>query len=147
MFFEALWRCLIHTAVGLIRYFHLSVLVCWERSCCMYLTSRGRCVPVHAVKTHGGVEVQLRPFLTSALNGVEWLASRSYGLNPFERSARTPSGRFDGNVNLQPLSEIRSQCHGSSPHSLVTIVNTSRLPVVGFVWFRTGRRGFCFCMP
>jgi hypothetical protein len=31
----------------------------------------------HAMKTHGGVKVQLHAFLTSVLNGGEWSASRS----------------------------------------------------------------------
>jgi hypothetical protein len=34
----------------------------------MYLTKH------HAIETYGGVEVQLRAFLTSALDGREWSA-------------------------------------------------------------------------
>jgi hypothetical protein len=41
------------------------------------------------MKTYWGVEVQLRAFLTSALDGDEWLASRLGRFNPRERAPGT----------------------------------------------------------
>jgi hypothetical protein len=43
----------------------------------------------HAMKTHWGVEVQLHAFLTSALDGGEWSASRPGCFTPKERSPGT----------------------------------------------------------
>jgi hypothetical protein len=37
----------------------------------------GEVVPVHAMKAHGGIKVQLHSFLTWALDGGEWLTSLS----------------------------------------------------------------------
>jgi len=37
------------------------------------------------VKTYGGMEVQLHAFLTSALDGGEWSASRAGYFTPMER--------------------------------------------------------------
>jgi hypothetical protein len=36
----------------------------------------------HALKAHGGVDVQLHTFLISALDGVEWSASRPGHFTP-----------------------------------------------------------------
>jgi hypothetical protein len=45
----------------------------------------------HAMKTYGGVEVQLNEFLTSEQNGGMWQTSRPGRLNP-EEGARYPLG-------------------------------------------------------
>jgi hypothetical protein len=39
-------------------------------------------VPIHAIKRIGSLEVYLHSFLTSALDGREWLASRHCHSNP-----------------------------------------------------------------
>jgi hypothetical protein len=43
----------------------------------------------HAMKTYDGVEVQLHVFLTSALDGGEWLALRPCRFTPGERARGT----------------------------------------------------------
>lgn len=43
---------------------------------------KGRVVPAHAVKAHGGLEVLLHSFLTSALAGSAWRASLSDRFTP-----------------------------------------------------------------
>jgi hypothetical protein len=51
----------------------------------------------HAMKTYGGVEVQLHTFLTSALVGGEWFVSRAGCFTPGERAPGTHWER--GRVN------------------------------------------------
>jgi hypothetical protein len=46
----------------------------------LYLTKH------QAVKTYGGMEVYLHEFLTSALEGGEWLVSRTTRFTPGERT-------------------------------------------------------------
>jgi hypothetical protein len=45
------------------------------------------------MKTYGGVDVQIHVFLTSALVGGEWSASRLWGINPGDRA---PGGHWMG---------------------------------------------------
>jgi hypothetical protein len=64
------------------------------RKCISYerYKSKGKGVPVHIMKGVGGVEVQLHSFLTSALDGGEWSASRPYRFTP-EKEYRYPLNR------------------------------------------------------
>jgi hypothetical protein len=41
------------------------------------------------MKTYGGVELQLKAFLTLGLNGDEWSVSHPSHLNPGKRASRT----------------------------------------------------------
>jgi len=43
----------------------------------------------HAMKAYWGVEVELHVFLTAALNGSEWSASRAGRFTPWERAPGT----------------------------------------------------------
>jgi hypothetical protein len=43
----------------------------------------------YAIKSYGGVDVQIHIFLTSALVGGEWSASRPYRFTPKERAPST----------------------------------------------------------
>jgi hypothetical protein len=50
---------------------------------------KGKVVPVikhYAMKTYGGVDVQIEAFLTSALAGGEWSVSRPGHFTPGERA-------------------------------------------------------------
>jgi len=54
------------------------------------LNVKGNRFPVHAMKTYNGVEVDIPSFLTSALEGGEWSASRS-GRLTYEQQLTTPA--------------------------------------------------------
>jgi hypothetical protein len=70
----------------------------------------------HAIKTYGGVEVHLRVFSTSALDGGEWSASRPGRFTLKERAPRVdPRAGLDRYwsiiiiMALHPLSELKSR--------------------------------------
>ena len=75
--------------------------------------SKGKVVPVHAIRVHSEMEVQLHSFLTLALDGGQWSTSWQGRLNPSKetrylsnRSLCGPqhqSGRFGEQKNLFPL--------------------------------------------
>jgi hypothetical protein len=51
---------------------------------------------VRALRALGGVEIYLHPFLTSALGGDEWLASRPGRLTYWKEPRYPLNGRLDG---------------------------------------------------
>jgi len=57
------------------------------------VVQHGDNVPVLAIKAYGGVEVQVRSFVTSALEGGEWLASCSNCFTAGESAAVTVCNR------------------------------------------------------
>jgi hypothetical protein len=50
----------------------------------------------HPVKTYEGVEVEFHPFLTSAIDGSEWLASHSGRLSPVKEPRCPLDSRLGG---------------------------------------------------
>jgi hypothetical protein len=58
-----------------------------------YLMDNGRAVPVHAMKAHHQVHVQLPSFLTFILDRVEWSASHS---GHFSQMEETPGPTKQG---------------------------------------------------
>jgi hypothetical protein len=88
----------------------------------------GKVAPVltkqHAMKTYGGVEVELHAFLTSALDVGKWVASRPGRFTPGETAPLYPldkrlggpqsrSGRGSEEKEVLPLPRIKSR--SSSP--------------------------------
>jgi hypothetical protein len=59
------------------------------------------------MKAYGGVDVQLRVFLISALVGGEWSASRLGRFTPWERAFGTYwiGGRLDPRAGLEAVEE------------------------------------------
>jgi hypothetical protein len=67
----------------------------------------------HAKKVYWGAEVQLHAFLTSAIDGGEWSASRPYRFTPTERAPGThwyPRAGLDAVVKRK----IPSPCQDSN---------------------------------
>jgi hypothetical protein len=91
--------------------------------------------------THGGVEVQLHTFLTLALDGGKWSASRSCRYNPGEMIPGTQCiGRWVGpragvkvtEKNLLPLLGNKPRFFGRSARSLAIKGKKGKaLPVTG----------------
>jgi hypothetical protein len=75
----------------------------------------------HSMKTYWGVEVLLHAFLTSALDGGEWSASRPGRFTPRERAPGTHSiGGWVGPravLNAMVKREIPSPCRKSNPRT------------------------------
>ena len=55
----------------------LSVFVIFWLPLCFVVRGDGKDIPVHAIKSYRGAEIELHAFLTSALVGGEWATSRS----------------------------------------------------------------------
>jgi hypothetical protein len=79
------------------------------------------------METDGGVEVQLHLFLTSALDGGEWLASPSGRFTPEERTRQPMARRLGGpRAGLNVMKRKTLLCRESNPDrlacSLVTVL-------------------------
>jgi hypothetical protein len=94
--------------------------------------------PDHAVKAHGGIEVQLHSFLTSALDGGEWSTSRLGRFTPGKEcqypssrrlgGSQGRSGQFTEEKNQLPFP--RFETVDCPTGSLVSLPNTlSRPPI------------------
>jgi hypothetical protein len=75
--------------------FHLIQIDCFKTEyflnifgCCgvTAIASKGKVFPVHAIRHAGGVKVEFHSFLTSVLDGEEWLTLRPGRLAPKERT-------------------------------------------------------------
>lgn len=95
-------------------------------------------VSLHAMKTYGGMEVQLRVFLTSAQDGTvgsftplpPYHEARSlrYPLNRQLGGTHSRFGRFGGEINSFPLLGIKPGKPGRLAGSLVAVLTD-------LVWF------------
>jgi hypothetical protein len=78
----------------------------------------------HAMKTIGGVEVQLHAFLTSALDGGEWSASHPGCFTPGERAPGTHC--IGGGVGSRAILDMVVKKKIPSPHQKLN----PRTPIV-----------------